>query len=244
MTNKYRKIYSQIIRRAKMKSRCKGDIYYESHHIVPKSIGGSDKSHNLVLLTAREHFIAHACLVKFTSGNRKIKMLHAFNFMCSTTNKQNRYINSYIYKKLKEERSIAMKGKGNPFFGKQHTKESMEKRSIMMKEKRAMGLYKTPKGRETSSHKDYIDLEWLQNKLTEGCTISEISKEFKLDYEKLRYRINKYKLTYPNKRKTVDTMDDIKIMKMLETNSIRNTAKHFGCDSSIVKKIKEINEII
>ena len=59
----YQKIYDQIIDRAKKEPRKKGNgVYYESHHIVPRSEGGSNSSSNLVLLTAKEHYIAHLLL--------------------------------------------------------------------------------------------------------------------------------------------------------------------------------------
>lgn len=38
--------------------------YFETHHKVPKSIGGTNDRNNLVNLTAREHYIAHLLLVK------------------------------------------------------------------------------------------------------------------------------------------------------------------------------------
>ena len=40
------------------------DFYYESHHINPKCMNGSNDQENLVLLTAREHYIAHWLLTK------------------------------------------------------------------------------------------------------------------------------------------------------------------------------------
>ena len=70
--------------------------YYENHHIVPKSFGGSDDSTNLVLLTYRQHFIAHlllakafpdtnirSCLYYFIYGGKQgtiIKTSRAFEF--------------------------------------------------------------------------------------------------------------------------------------------------------------------
>ena len=48
----YRKIYADIIRRAK--ERPKPNCYTERHHIVPKSLGGSNEKDNIVILTARE----------------------------------------------------------------------------------------------------------------------------------------------------------------------------------------------
>lgn len=48
-------------------------VYYKSHHIIPYSLGGTDSFENLVLLTAREHFIFHVCLIRFLKGDAKIK---------------------------------------------------------------------------------------------------------------------------------------------------------------------------
>lgn len=61
---KYRRWYLKIINNAKAENRKRGDKYYESHHILPKSLYPlwSNKQSNRVLLTAREHFIA--CCVK------------------------------------------------------------------------------------------------------------------------------------------------------------------------------------
>ena len=53
----YRKIYDAIIERAK--AREKPNERLEIHHIVPRSLGGTDKLENLVALTIREHYVAH-----------------------------------------------------------------------------------------------------------------------------------------------------------------------------------------
>lgn len=59
----YRRIYDQIIDRAIRERRSKKkNTYYESHHIVPRSEGGSNNTSNLVLLTAKEHYMAHLLL--------------------------------------------------------------------------------------------------------------------------------------------------------------------------------------
>jgi len=74
----YKKIYEDLISKAKYECRKKLDkhsvnyVYYENHHIIPKCLGGSDKSENLVLLTAREHFIAHKLLVLIYGNNKNL----------------------------------------------------------------------------------------------------------------------------------------------------------------------------
>jgi hypothetical protein len=59
----WEKIYSSLIKKAKSQNRVKSSsIYYENHHIVPKHIGGTNEITNLVLLTFREHYLAHYIL--------------------------------------------------------------------------------------------------------------------------------------------------------------------------------------
>ena len=56
----YREVYNRLIDNAK-KRNC-GDGYYETHHIIPRSEGGSNSKDNLVRLTPKEHFVAHKLL--------------------------------------------------------------------------------------------------------------------------------------------------------------------------------------
>jgi hypothetical protein len=69
--------------------------YYELHHIVPKSLGGQDTKDNLVMLTAREHYIAHLLLYniyKQKGGDAFRRMSFALVSMLSTsTTTQSRF---------------------------------------------------------------------------------------------------------------------------------------------------------
>ena len=77
--NKYLKCYNNIICNATVRKSIEG--YTESHHILPRSMGGSNEKANLVNLTAREHFICHILLTKCTINIMKHKMLSAVMFM-------------------------------------------------------------------------------------------------------------------------------------------------------------------
>ena len=73
------KEYFKIIRQALEKSRKKGKgIYYESHHIIPKSF---NKKSTTVLLTPEEHFIVHKLLAEYWKHHKfyGLKMLWAFH---------------------------------------------------------------------------------------------------------------------------------------------------------------------
>jgi hypothetical protein len=98
----YEKIYYQIVRKAKSESRVKSpDIYYECHHIIPRCIGGSNNKDNLVLLTAREHFICHWLLSRIYTDNKKL--IYSFHAMCKQNKSGKRYIpSSRVYAEAKE----------------------------------------------------------------------------------------------------------------------------------------------
>lgn len=55
--------YDKLIETRKKLVRKKGDgNYYELHHIKMRSMGGTDDPENLILLTSKEHFLAHLLL--------------------------------------------------------------------------------------------------------------------------------------------------------------------------------------
>jgi hypothetical protein len=128
--NKYKKWYDQIIANG-LAVKLPG---YERHHILPKSLGGSDNESNLIYITSREHFICHWLLTKiYPIGEEHWKMLNALRMMRAENKNQYRYntkITSRVYAKIKEEyaklQSERYSGENNPFFGKSHTKEAKQ----------------------------------------------------------------------------------------------------------------------
>lgn len=90
--NKYTSWYYSIIKNALLQSRIKGgEEYYEAHHTIPRSLGGTET----VLLTAREHYICHWLLTKMLEGQNKYRMWHAFWKMnIAESSEQKRYLNS------------------------------------------------------------------------------------------------------------------------------------------------------
>lgn len=107
--NKYTKIYYQIIDRARNRVL---NEYTERHHIIPKSLGGTDDICNLVNLTPREHYICHLLLTKMVNneGDKAKMTLAAMWFR-----RYDGLINNRIYGALKtfisEHRSKEYTGK-------------------------------------------------------------------------------------------------------------------------------------
>jgi hypothetical protein len=104
LNNKYTKIYNSIIERAKNRELYS---YFEKHHIVPQSLGGTNNEENIVKLTAREHFICHLLLTKMLVGPSKSKMYQAAWMMASSTskNQQRHKVNNRTYETLRVEMS-------------------------------------------------------------------------------------------------------------------------------------------
>ncbi len=131
-----------------------GDEYHESHHIVPRCMGGEDNKENLIDLFAREHFIAHKLLAQENPDNDNL----SFAWTCMAFLK-NDYHKRYeltpeeyevAKKKLskiiakanasrvwseesKQKLSNTISGENHPWFGRQHTEETKRKLSEINK---------------------------------------------------------------------------------------------------------------
>jgi hypothetical protein len=153
----YKKIYNQIVKKAKSENRCKNNgTYYELHHIKPKCLGGKDNKQNLVLLTAKEHFLCHKLLVKINPKEKSL--IFALWMMSNGSNiLRNKYLNissrEYEYSRnlysesrkgftysdeSKNKMSESQKdkiGDKNSFYGRKHSEESKKKMSERAKKR-------------------------------------------------------------------------------------------------------------
>jgi hypothetical protein len=158
LQNKYTKCYYSIIERAKSRDLPK-EIYTERHHIIPRSLGGSNNLDNLVKLTAKEHRLAHILLPRMTIAEAHTKsMWYALWMMLRTKNKnQNRKISKgtmfelakievaknssqlhkgkTVSKETREKLSKSCSGRPSAFKGKTHSAEVKQKLSAHRKGK-------------------------------------------------------------------------------------------------------------
>jgi len=102
--NKYLKWYRNIILKRIIKPK---SGYHEKHHIIPKSLGGSNDHKNIVKLSAREHFLVHYLLTKFILGKDYYKVLMAFHAISAWKSeiRKDTYLNSRLYESTKKELS-------------------------------------------------------------------------------------------------------------------------------------------
>ncbi|AKE44751.1 homing endonuclease [Sinorhizobium phage phiM9] len=130
MTNTWHsKCYHDLISKCKNELRSKSkETYFESHHIFPECFGGSDEEDNRVLLTAREHFVAHLLLSKMFHGWMKRSMSCALNYLASNRTRMEK-LNSRQYELAK---TIYVK----TCYGRNYSEETRRKLSEAAKGKK------------------------------------------------------------------------------------------------------------
>ena len=140
--NKYLSWYLSIIENAKSSFRKKGrKIYYENHHILPKKLFPEyvNADWNQVLLTAKEHFVVHHLLTRFTINSFRSKMLFALASMSRSSENNKRTFTALQYEILRKIHREKILGENNPsknrdnsgannsFYGKRHSEETKTK---------------------------------------------------------------------------------------------------------------------
>lgn len=127
----YKVIYENLVNKAKSENRKKSEkVYYEAHHIKPKSFGGEGDCRNInhpniVLLTPKEHYIAHLLLVAIYPNSPA--MYKALWNMCNVKNNVRYKPSAKTYYRIRSEYIKNTIGENNHFYGKQHSAKSKEK---------------------------------------------------------------------------------------------------------------------
>jgi NUMOD3 motif-containing protein len=151
--NKYTRWYFSLIENAKSH---RYDGYTEKHHILPrKMFPESEKDpDNIVVLSAREHFIAHLLLTKMCARKEHTRsMLLALKMLASDTKNGRRYtsrifdvLRPKVYAAISDGRkgmkftpehranmSLALKGRTSPNKGKKFSEEHKRRLSEVRK---------------------------------------------------------------------------------------------------------------
>lgn len=119
--------------------------YAETHHIQPRSLGGSDDAANLIRLSAEDHFFAHLLLAKAHGGEMwyavvAMTMARSGRSGCERFLRRTRKIVALARERAAEIHSSRMKGRFagelHPMFGKPCSELARQK----TRERHAAGL--------------------------------------------------------------------------------------------------------
>jgi hypothetical protein len=210
--NKYTKWYEQLVQSAVNRSLPK-TTYTEKHHIIPKSMGGSDTAANLVDFTAREHYIAHLLLWQMTMAPKwHNKMTMALHMMVNGSGygKQKLERSKYLmpsrlvekYRlEWREHLSESMKGENNPFYGKTHseeTKELLRQRNAENKHIRSEKLKGENNGMYGKQHTE--ETKQYLSKTSKGWWTDDLKQE-QSERVKNQWQDNEYRKTQSQSRR-------------------------------------------
>lgn len=106
----YHKHYDRLIERAR--DRAVVYCYVESHHVVPRCMGGSNDESNLVLLTPEEHYVAHQLLVKMHPENTNL--VYAAHMMAINAGSQPRNNKMYGWLRRRYSKVVSENMLGKP----------------------------------------------------------------------------------------------------------------------------------
>ena len=226
----YLKVYCNLIRKSEKRTPPEG--YTEKHHTFPKSIFGYNN--RVVILTAREHYVAHLLLRKIfikrygLKNWKTIKMINALWWMSNNTEK---YCNSDLYEKLRRDVSEIYSGENNPAkrddvrkklkqiaisLGNNHPMKKEENKKAQSERMILNNPAKKPEVREK------IKQRMLGNKITLGKKHTEETKQ--------KYKEQRCKTTY----RLVSPDDEIIITRFLSDISTKYNLDH----SSLLKVAK------
>ncbi len=232
--NKYKKWYDNIIAIGKHQR----EPGYERHHILPKSLGGTDEKFNLIFITAREHFICHWLLTKiYPTGEEHWKMLNALRMMRAENKNQQRYqtkITSRVYAKLKEEyselQSERFSGANNPFYGKTHTDEVIQR------------IREANTGEKNGAKQIDARRKITDSKL--GKKRAEFSEEWKTNMAKAKVGENNNMYGKTHKTSTIELMRQKAIGRKQSPNTIAKKADAVRGSKREKKQCPHCNQLV
>ena len=174
LQNKYTRWYNNIIDRARSRHTTG---YTERHHIIPRSLGGTNGRDNIVAVTAREHFICHLLLTRMTTGPSRNKMISAVFYLTGggKAKRDNRIKNSILYEKLKIEHAsnVSKQKKGCQQPARSAiAKERYSQSKTGRNNPNALGCFITPWGQYESSRlaAKHCPVEITANYILRLCT--------------------------------------------------------------------------
>lgn len=199
--------------------------YVESHHILPRCLGGLDNKENLVDLYPEEHYLAHLLLCKIYPNNQKL--LYAAMNMTTGSMVSDGKRNNKAYGWLRRQYAESMSGDNNPARRNPNLQKEAAKKRVGQKrtEETKARMSAAQKGRTFSEETKLKMAEAAKNRLP----ISEATRT------KLKQRV-------PNPYWAGKTMSSETKAKMSASQKGKTMSEEAKAKMRIAAKIREENK--
>lgn len=231
-----------------------GDEYHETHHIIPKCMGGTNDADNLIDLFAREHFIAHQLLSQENPNNAALVYAYGCMAWASNDNQERYEVTPEEYEKARIALSESMKGK--PKSEEQKRKLSESKKGKPVSEATKKKLSESLRGREfTDEHKSNLSKALINRQFSDehksnisksktGRQLSDSEKAARIkvgDMNRGRKHSeeSKAKISASQKGKVVSEESKAKMSKSAKIRKPNRSIKVAQCDLVSGEIIKE-----
>ena len=149
--SKYTKLYFQIIERARERDLQEG---FEKHHVIPRSLGGTNDEDNIVRLTFKEHYCCHHLLTKMCDGDLRTPLLFALWAMSNQRgeyrSQRNYIVSARLYETLRLDAISLLKKTNTGRKYPNRKRPTMSEEQRQQRRERLIQLNKSRKGRVLS----------------------------------------------------------------------------------------------
>ena len=208
----YTAIYESLMNRAKTRTL---DCYTETHHVLPKCMGGSDDLENLVDLTPEEHYVAHQLLSKMYPKNGAL----AKAAQMMTCNRPSNKLYGWVRKRHATAMRESQLGQNNNQYGSFwiHDPETRESRKVFsdtdipegwVRGRRVKKITEKEKCVQNNKEKREKSIDFLREVMyyykNNQISMRELSKKFKVGHNVYvsfeRYFKDEYREIVKNKK--------------------------------------------
>lgn len=207
----YKKHYDSLITRAQHRIIAS---YTENHHIIPRCMGGSDDSNNLVRLTPEEHYVAHQLLIKIHPEN--MALINAAIMMIPKRPSNKLY--GWLKRRFVETQSTRQTGIGNSQFGSRWI------HSIDLKQSKKIRKY------------DPLPNGWIEGRRINFTSVTHTCKLCNKEFTPLGLEVYCSIVCKKHDKSASNKIIDNNLSEMIAYYqtvwSIDKTLKHFGVEGS------------
>ena len=234
----YKELYERFIDSRKQRSIISGG-YYETHHIRPRIIGGTNSKDNLIRLTLKEHYFAHLILAKAYPKVKGLKkalagMIGMMSYRGASSlsySLARQMVTIEVPPKNELEYKYFNQHKSMKVLGEEYNVSDMTIcKWFKIYEIEAIGFGQRHKSKRPSKE----ELECEYNKAIQQMEFKSLSKKYGVGISTINVWLGHYKIQRRPKTLIRPPADEMK--EYYEREGLTKAAKHYNVSKSTIRR--------